>query len=238
MRSWRAGCVATRTSGSEGGPGRRSGRKVVTAPRSDPTTCASARAGHVVSMAALVAVGVAANGERRILGLELSAGNDEGIGLAPVHPLVSSSAASTASAWSSATATPGSSRPSGEQLLGSAWQRCRVHLTRNAQDLVPRSRAEHGRERDPARVRAARRGRGPPPARRGHRHRRPALSRRSPSCSPTPSPTCSRTSRSPRPTAARSAAPTRSSGSTRRSSAGPGSSGSSPPGPRSSVSSG
>jgi len=28
-------------------------------------------------MAALVAVGVAANGERRILGLELAAGNDE-----------------------------------------------------------------------------------------------------------------------------------------------------------------
>jgi transposase-like protein len=26
-----------------------------------------------------------------------------------------------------------------EQLLGSGWQRCRVHLTRNAQDLVPRS---------------------------------------------------------------------------------------------------
>jgi hypothetical protein len=27
----------------------------------------------------------------------------------------------------------------GEQLLGAGWQRCRVHLTRNAQDLVPRS---------------------------------------------------------------------------------------------------
>jgi transposase-like protein len=26
-----------------------------------------------------------------------------------------------------------------EQLLGAAWQRCRVHATRNAQDLVPRS---------------------------------------------------------------------------------------------------
>jgi transposase-like protein len=25
------------------------------------------------------------------------------------------------------------------KLLGSGWQRCRVHLTRNAQDLVPRS---------------------------------------------------------------------------------------------------
>ena len=27
----------------------------------------------------------------------------------------------------------------GEQLLGAGWQRCRVHFTRNAQDLVPRS---------------------------------------------------------------------------------------------------
>jgi transposase-like protein len=26
-----------------------------------------------------------------------------------------------------------------EQLLGSGWQRCRVHFSRNAQDLVPRS---------------------------------------------------------------------------------------------------
>jgi len=34
--------------------------------------------GRVVSMAALVAVGVASTGERRILGLELAAGNDEG----------------------------------------------------------------------------------------------------------------------------------------------------------------
>jgi transposase-like protein len=34
--------------------------------------------GRVVSMACLVAVGVAANGERRVLGLDLSSGNDEG----------------------------------------------------------------------------------------------------------------------------------------------------------------
>ena len=34
--------------------------------------------GHVVSTAALVAVEVAASGERRILGLALSPGNDEG----------------------------------------------------------------------------------------------------------------------------------------------------------------
>ena len=94
--------------------------------------------GHVVSMAALVAVGVAANGERRILGLELSAGNDEGSawprfirslverGLRGVRLVISDSHAGLVKAVR-------------EQLLGSAWQRCRVHLTRNAQELVPRS---------------------------------------------------------------------------------------------------
>jgi putative transposase len=35
-------------------------------------------AGRVVAMAALVATGVAATGERRVLGLELAPGNDEG----------------------------------------------------------------------------------------------------------------------------------------------------------------
>ena len=51
----------------------------------------------------------------------------------------SSRAASRASASSSATTTPGLVKAVGEQLLGAAWQRCRVHFTRNAQDLVPRS---------------------------------------------------------------------------------------------------
>jgi transposase-like protein len=94
--------------------------------------------GHVVSMAALVAVGVAANGERRVLGLELSAGNDEGSawprfirslverGLHGVRLVISDD-------------HPGLVRAVREQLLGSGWQRCRVHFTRNAQDLVPRS---------------------------------------------------------------------------------------------------
>jgi putative transposase len=89
-------------------------------------------------MAALVAVGVAANGERRILGLELSAGNDQGSawpsfirslverGLHGVRLVIGDSPAGLVKAVR-------------EQLLGSAWQRCRVHLTRNAQELVPRS---------------------------------------------------------------------------------------------------
>ena len=38
MSSWRAGCDESRTSGSEGGPRKRTGRKVGTAPRPDPYT--------------------------------------------------------------------------------------------------------------------------------------------------------------------------------------------------------
>ena len=95
-------------------------------------------AGRVVSMAALVAVGVAQTGERRVLGLELASGNAEGgawpgflarlieRGLAGVRLVISDQHRALVAALT-------------EQLLGAAWQRCRVHFTRNAQDLVPRS---------------------------------------------------------------------------------------------------
>ena len=94
--------------------------------------------GRVVSMAALVATGVSLTGERRILGLELSPGLDEGSawpafirglverGLRGVRLVISDDHAGLVKAVR-------------EQLLGSGWQRCRVHFTRNAQDLVPRS---------------------------------------------------------------------------------------------------
>jgi transposase-like protein len=104
----------------------------------DATYLKVREAGRVVSMAALVAVGVAMTGERRVLGLELSPGNDEGSawpgfirglvgrGLHGVRLVVSDDHAGLVKAVH-------------EQLLGSGWQRCRVHFTRNAQDLVPRS---------------------------------------------------------------------------------------------------
>ena len=94
--------------------------------------------GRVVSMAALVATGVAMTGERRVLGIELAAGNDEGSawpsfirslvgrGLHGVRLVISDDHAGLVKAIR-------------EQLLGSGWQRCRVHFSRNAQDLVPRS---------------------------------------------------------------------------------------------------
>ena len=104
----------------------------------DATYVKVREAGRVTSMAALVATGVAATGERRILGLELAAGNDEGSawpafirglvdrGLGGVRLVISDDHRGLVKAVH-------------EQLLGAAWQRCRVHFTRNAQDLVPRS---------------------------------------------------------------------------------------------------
>ena len=104
----------------------------------DATYVKVRESGRVVSMAALVATGVATSGERRILGLELAPGNDEGSawpafvkgltarGLSGVRLVISDDHGGLVKAIH-------------EQLLGAAWQRCRVHFTRNAQDLVPRS---------------------------------------------------------------------------------------------------
>jgi putative transposase len=94
--------------------------------------------GRVVSMAALVATGVATNGERRILGLELAPGNDEG-GAWPafVRSLVERGLSGVRLVISDD--HRGLVKAVHEQLLGAVWQRCRVHFTRNAQDLVPRS---------------------------------------------------------------------------------------------------
>jgi putative transposase len=97
-------------------------------------------AGRVVSMAALVAVGVAATGERRILGLELAAGNDEGNAWAGfLHGLVERGLTGVRMVISDA--HRGLVAAIRETLLGAAWQRCRVHFTRTAQDLVPRGAA-------------------------------------------------------------------------------------------------
>ena len=104
----------------------------------DATYLKVREAGRVVSMACLVAVGVATNGERRVLGLELSPGHDEGSAWAPfIRGLVERGLRGVRLVISDD--HTGLVKAIREQLLGSGWQRCRVHFTRNAQDLVPRS---------------------------------------------------------------------------------------------------
>jgi len=177
-------------------------------------------------MAALVATGVAMSGERRVLGVELSAGNDEGSawpmfirsligrGLHGVRLVISDDHAGLVKAIR-------------EQLLGSGWQRCRVHLTRNAQDLVPRS----ARSMIASAVRSVFEQ---PDERSAHEQFGQVIDSLEPRF-----PAVAKLLLDaeadllahfsfPRPTVARSGAPTRSSGSTRRSSAGRRSSASSP----------
>jgi transposase-like protein len=94
-------------------------------------------AGRVVSMACLVAIGVATTGERRVLGLELAASNDEGNAWAGfVRGLLERGLTGVRLVTSDA--HRGIVEAVHRQLLGAAWQRCRVHATRNALDLVPR----------------------------------------------------------------------------------------------------
>jgi putative transposase len=95
--------------------------------------------GRVVNMAALVAIGVSMRGERRILGLDLAPGHSEGTGAWAgfIGALVARGLCGVRLVISDAHA--GLVTAVHEQLLGASWQRCRVHFTRNAQDLVPRA---------------------------------------------------------------------------------------------------
>ena len=104
----------------------------------DATYVKVREARRVTSMATLVAIGVATTGERRVLGLELAAGNDEGsAGPAFIRDLVERGLHGVRLVISDD--HRGLVKAVREQLLGAAWQRCRVHFSRNAQDLVPRS---------------------------------------------------------------------------------------------------
>jgi len=81
-----------------------------------------------------------ATGERRILGLELAAGNDEGNAWAGfLHGLVERGLTGVRMVISDA--HQGLVAAIRETLLGAAWQCCRVHFTRTARDLVPRGAA-------------------------------------------------------------------------------------------------
>jgi putative transposase len=94
-------------------------------------------AGRVVSMACLVAIGVAGSGERRVLGLDMAASNDEGNAWAAfVRSLLERGLFGVRLVISDA--HRGIHEAVRSQLLGAGWQRCRVHATRNALDLVPR----------------------------------------------------------------------------------------------------
>ena len=87
-------------------------------------------------MATLVAVGVSASGVRSMLGVEVAAaGGDEGTHWLPfLRSLMARGLCGVRLVVSDA--HPGLVAASEATLLGAAWQRCRVHFTRNALGLV------------------------------------------------------------------------------------------------------
>jgi putative transposase len=93
--------------------------------------------GRTVHVAALIAVGVNAEGKREVLGLEVVTGEDGAGWLAFVRGLVARGLGGVQLAISDA--HPGLRTALAATLPGAAWQRCRTHFMRNLLTKVPKS---------------------------------------------------------------------------------------------------
>ena len=92
--------------------------------------------GRVVSMALVVAYGVAETGEREVLGLDVCRGEDYTFWRGFLAGLVARGLAGVVLVVSDA--HQGLKRAISEVFLGASWQRCRVHFLRNLLSLVPK----------------------------------------------------------------------------------------------------
>jgi putative transposase len=93
--------------------------------------------GRVVSLATVVAIGVSEHGERHILGLDVGLSEDEAFWTAFLRSLAARGLCGVRLVISDAHA--GLRKAIETVLVGTSWQRCRVHLMRNVLALVPRS---------------------------------------------------------------------------------------------------
>jgi transposase-like protein len=93
--------------------------------------------GRVVSMAVVIAVGVNAEGQREILGLDVGPSEDGAFWLAFLRSLVARGLSGVQLVTSDA--HEGLKGAIGAVLQGASWQRCRTHFMRNALALVPKS---------------------------------------------------------------------------------------------------
>jgi len=106
----------------------------------DATYC-KARVDHrVVSQAVVVATGVAADGHREVLGFEVGDSEDGAFWTAFLRSLKTRGLNGVQLVISDAHA--GLKAAIASVLLGSAWQRCRVHFLRNVLAQVPKGSAE------------------------------------------------------------------------------------------------
>jgi len=96
--------------------------------------------GRVQSMATVVAIGVAATGERQILGVDAGPSEDRAFWTAFLRSLVKRGLRGVRLVVSDA--HEGLKRAIATVLSGTTWQRCRVHFMRNVLATIPRSARE------------------------------------------------------------------------------------------------
>jgi len=96
--------------------------------------------GRVQSMATVVAIGVAATGERQILGVDAGPSEDRAFWTAFLRSLVKRGLRGVRLVISDA--HEGLKRAIATVLNGTTWQRCRVHFMRNVLATLPRSARE------------------------------------------------------------------------------------------------
>jgi putative transposase len=96
--------------------------------------------GRVVSMAAVIAIGVNGEGQREVLGLDLGPSEDGAFWLRFLRGLVARGLRGVQLV--SSDAHEGLKGAIAAGLQGATWQRCRVHFLRNLLATVPKSAAE------------------------------------------------------------------------------------------------
>lgn len=106
----------------------------------DATYCKARVGRRVVSQAVVVATGVRADGNREVLGFDVGDSENGAFWTAFLRSLKARGLAGVQLVVSDA--HEGLKTAIGSVLLGSSWQRCRVHFTRNALDAVAKSNAE------------------------------------------------------------------------------------------------
>lgn len=96
--------------------------------------------GRVVSQATVVAIGVTADGERQILGVDVGASEERSFWTAFLRSLVKRGLTGVRLVISDA--HEGLKQAISTVLVGAAWQRCRVHFMRNLLATVPHTLRE------------------------------------------------------------------------------------------------
>jgi putative transposase len=96
--------------------------------------------GRVISMATVAAIGVTADGERQVLGVDAGPAEDEAFWTAFLRGLVARGLRGVRLVISDA--HEGLKRAVATVLTGASWQRCRVHFMRNLLARVPKAARE------------------------------------------------------------------------------------------------